>query len=239
MNFIYENESGERKNVNVDVVPAIVIRDENLRQIVDKYCPLEPFREEILQTGTILMAHDSITFTETEVHVMRDVLSQNHKIVYRLLKYLINGNNEEHGKLSSRLDIKLYSSYMIKTMMIFHHYMCVQPNTKKIGQCLVDVLNDMCKHKKTSTFPKLFNQKENFGSNNTKRLHLLKELEKMRDQLLEMQKAVEEYDYKNCKKAISITGAFFQCCSHHQLPDNTEEDEGEELSGLYPLFADL
>jgi hypothetical protein len=144
MNFIYENESGERKNVNVDVVPAIVIRDENLRQIVDKYCSLAPFREEILQTGTILMAHDSITFTETEVHVMRDLLSQNHKIVYRLLKYLINGNDEKHGKILTTSNIKLYSSYMIKTMMIFHHYKCAEPDTEEIGQCLVNVLNDMC-----------------------------------------------------------------------------------------------
>jgi hypothetical protein len=209
MNFIYDNESGERKDINVDVVPTIVIKDKNLRQIVDKYCPLEQFREEILQTGSILMAHDSITFTETEVHVMRDLLSQNHKIVYRLLKYLINGNNEEHGKISKRSDIKLYSSFMIKTMMIFHHYKCAEPDMVEIGQCLVNVLNDMCIHKEASDFPKLLKQKGNYDKDITKRLLLLEELEKMRDQLLEMQKAVEVYDYKNYKKAISITGAFF------------------------------
>jgi hypothetical protein len=222
------------------VVPAIVIRDENLRQIVDRYCSLEPFREEILQTGSILMAHDSITFTETEVHVMRDLLSQNHKIVYRLLKYLINGNNEEYRRVSRGSDRKLYSSYMIKTMIIFHHYKCAEPDTEEIGQCLVNVLNDMCIHKEASTFPKLLKQTGNYDKDFTKRLHLLEELVKMRDQLLEMQKAVEVYDYKNYKKEMSITGAYFQRLCYPRLPDNTEEDEEEELNGIeLNLFGDL
>lgn len=110
--FVYLNKSGVKRNIHVDLVPSAVIRDSEFERIVNDYCKLEPFRHEVLNTGTIQIVQQRLSFTETEVLFMKDILSHDHRKVYRLLKYFINGHNDvidDCGDLT-RLQRKGYSS---------------------------------------------------------------------------------------------------------------------------------
>ncbi|CAG2201804.1 GON4L [Mytilus edulis] len=78
---VYRNKNGVERNIHVELVPSAVIRDSEFERIVNEYCKLEPFRHEVLNTGTIQIVQQRLSFTETEVLFMKDILSHDHRKV--------------------------------------------------------------------------------------------------------------------------------------------------------------
>lgn len=126
--------------INVDFVPAFKIIDAEIRSVAKQICFCQGFCDEIKATGSFLVVED-IVFTETECHFVKHVLSDRHRKVFRLVKYLIN-NLDFHTGLSSRIDqpeLTFISSYMIKSIVIYHHYEC-QTSAEGIGECVLDIM---------------------------------------------------------------------------------------------------
>lgn len=160
--FIYEDENAKIRNIHVDFVPAIKINGDKLEQTLNHVCELNEFRTEVLSTGSYFLVADGgygITFTETEVKFMRGVLSEKHTKAYRILKYLISGDDD--GEVlglflrEKNPHERVYTSFMLKTMMIRHHYKCKRSDQNEIGACVVDVLDEMSTYEDIDSFPKL------------------------------------------------------------------------------------
>ncbi|XP_052060848.1 uncharacterized protein LOC127701082 [Mytilus californianus] len=123
LRFIYESESNRKKEIDVDYVAALHISNRNvLNQVVNESCVLTEFAQETLSVGSCFCIGANFSLTQTEVHIMRNILSEKHRQIYRILKYLINGHGDV-DKLDNLGNFdKPYSSYMIKTLMIYHHF---------------------------------------------------------------------------------------------------------------------
>lgn len=65
--FVYRNKYGVERNIHVDLAPAAVIRDSNFKRIVDEYCKLEPFRQELLSTGTIQIVQQTFIYRDRSI----------------------------------------------------------------------------------------------------------------------------------------------------------------------------
>lgn len=82
---------------------------------------------------------------------MKNSLSSRHKRTNRLLKYLINGDIKE-DQLHEMTNLYYYtpdevryksffeiSSYVIKTLIIYHHYSCKNNDILTESHCVIDV----------------------------------------------------------------------------------------------------
>lgn len=139
---------GDSKKIHVDITPAIKIIDSNLPTSVETICFVDGFRDEIVKTGSFIVIQKVgtyFTFTETEVLFMKTCLSTRHKRTYRLLKYLINGEMEENKLRCMRglYDCFEISSYVLKTLMINHHYSCKNHDILTESRCVIDVLKKL------------------------------------------------------------------------------------------------
>lgn len=138
--------------VSVDLVPAVRVIPADLPRDINKVCLLEPFGREIVLTYSLLVAGGRCSITETELRFIRDILSENHKKVYRILKFLINGNTDCD---IPTYQVKGYTSYMIKTLIIHHHYQCLNSDARVIGPCILQILDTMYQYRDTKSFPRL------------------------------------------------------------------------------------
>ncbi|XP_045195282.2 uncharacterized protein LOC123550881 [Mercenaria mercenaria] len=146
LKFYYFKHGCNAKELYVDLVPVFKVLDEHLDLKVDKMCSLPEFANAVVNTGSFLITRYSISFTETEVEFIRNRLSPQHIKAYKILKYLINGNNDGerlNNYCAPRdLDNIHISSYKIKTCMIFHQNVCANESSSVV-RCICDVLCDL------------------------------------------------------------------------------------------------
>ncbi|XP_063443296.1 uncharacterized protein LOC134723669 [Mytilus trossulus] len=205
LRFIYENESNRKKEIDVDYVAALHITNMDvLNMVVNELCVLTEFAKETLSVGSCFCIGANFSLTQTEVRIMKTILSENHRKIYRILKYLING----HGDVDKLNNLgsfdKAYSSYMIKTVMIYHHYNCKTLDTVNLGPCILDVLDNLCKYKNTSEFPSLY--KVDYRTKIRCDLCLLTSLRSLTDCLRTMQRDLgSSYNYERDKIRDSIS----------------------------------
>ena len=137
-----------KRTIRVNLIPGILVLDQNLAENVRQLCPISGFRKDILTTCSsryLLLPSSFTAFCESEVHFMNHVLSNKHVTVYRLLKYIIHGNRsgeelEAECKRSKHKLMCSIPSYAIKTAMIRHHFECVDDHST-VGACVLDVLH--------------------------------------------------------------------------------------------------
>lgn len=214
LQFSYSNSTGKEKYIHVDLVPANQITDEGEMQKFlkrDGKSRSPSFCAETLSLGTCLYVHDAGSFTESEVHFMKHVLSKKHLKVYRILKYLINGHGDgeqleemndcirESFNFSDDLENypSGYSSYMIKTMMISHHEKCTNKSTLNIGPCVIQLLQRLCTYDNPENLLISSNKKY-------KEFCLLPYVAEMTRYFISMQTAMEKYSYeKFVMKSVS------------------------------------
>jgi hypothetical protein len=157
LRFVYENEAKLKRDIDVDLVAALKISDRAiLEHAVKEYCALEEFSQQVLTAGSCFCIGANYSFTPTEVHIIKDMLSENHRKIYRLLKFLINGHGDVEQLTNLGTFEKPYSSFMIKTLMIYHHFRCHKPDNDHLGPCLLEILDEMCQYETSSDFPSLF-----------------------------------------------------------------------------------
>lgn len=239
LRFIYENDSNEKREIYVDLVPAIRQYGDRVERTVSIICPLKEFRKEILLTESFLYINSffaNYTFTETELRFMKYILSEFHVKVYRILKFLINGHGDDEALKNFLQEthagdksFKLYSSYRIKTVMIYHHYQCTNTEQTNIGYCILKILNEICKYPDIESFPKLIDkidafksnrvdvhnpwEKQHFftiKSNDDSKMLLQPYLQLLTDHLVSMQRSVDCYDYEKDKVAGSVSRLYLE-----------------------------
>ncbi|XP_053388168.1 uncharacterized protein LOC123542965 [Mercenaria mercenaria] len=153
--FLYENINEHKQIISVDIVPAFKIYDPFLTKDILGYirtCSVPKFNRFISETGSyIIVNRGKISFTETEKGFIKNVLSPDHRIVYRLVKHLINGKDKsemfkEYCIVNGVRNLDI-SSFTIKTTIIAHHFRCVygtQERTREyIHICARDILLDL------------------------------------------------------------------------------------------------
>lgn len=137
-----------KRTIRVNLIPGILIVDRNLKDNIETMCPIPGFRQHILDTSSsqyLLLPNKVTAFCESEVRFMNHVLSKKHVAVYRLLKYIVNGNRtgeelEEECKRTKHPIMCSIPSYAIKTAMIRHHYQCTD-DSENLGACALTVLH--------------------------------------------------------------------------------------------------
>lgn len=157
LRFVYENEAKLKRDIDVDLVAALKISERaSLEHAVKESCALEEFSQQVLTAGSCFCIGANYSFTPTEVHIIKNMLSESHRKIYRLLKFLINGHGDVEQLTSLGTFEKPYSSFMIKTLMIYHHFRCHKPHNDDLGPCLLEILDEMCQYETSSDFPSLF-----------------------------------------------------------------------------------
>jgi hypothetical protein len=166
--FIYKKEPTckfrtSEKPIYFDLVPAIRyvtsgdINRNEFNKIVNNVNP-KSFREEVLKRGDCLRINTALgyTFTDTELHFIKNFLSPKHVKVFRIIKFLINGDGDDKI-LEYNLDLENenvgYSSYQIKTMMIYHHEECENADEGDLKDCVMKILQELYKCKHTHDLP--------------------------------------------------------------------------------------
>ncbi|XP_053391750.1 uncharacterized protein LOC128554502 [Mercenaria mercenaria] len=211
LRFIYKNGSKRNKYLHVDLVPAfkvLVKKDDTSNQyfkLLDARVKLKAFRECVLKAEHYLSVNSRTSFTETEVYFMKNVLSKTHVKVYRILKILLNGHgdDEKMKKECIKRDVRNYhvfSSYLIKTMMIYHHKECTNPDMldtsgiPDIGPCVLQILEELCKFDETNRYP-------NFSGifRGGDKYCMVPFLQNLADTLKAMQISGAAYEYKRCR----------------------------------------
>ncbi|XP_045211313.2 uncharacterized protein LOC123562777 [Mercenaria mercenaria] len=211
LRFIYKNGLGDEKYIHVDLVPAIkitVLGDQRdwYEKFNGKYFnpKLVSLCSKIMSDKNYLEVDGRISFTESESHFMRNILSKKHSKVYRILKILINGHGDgEILNLYFRTDPhsseKGYSSHKIKTMMFHHHHECKNPGEETIGDCVKQVLEEMCKDSNNENHTV-------WGTDSILQTQclLLPYLEKLLEGLKSIQTSEDSYDYEKLRmKSVS------------------------------------
>ncbi|XP_053373047.1 uncharacterized protein LOC123532968 isoform X2 [Mercenaria mercenaria] len=175
-NYEHNNASSRKRSIFVDISPAVKVYTQNElpTEINVQY---SDWKSIILATGSFLLLkvfsaghpkHETktkISITESEQYYVLMKMSEKHKKVYRLLKYILDNESigEELRELirSEENQISVvccrvfyprvvyeFPSYVIKTFMFHHCHHCNQrPDT--IQSCFVSVLNSILKLIKT------------------------------------------------------------------------------------------
>lgn len=141
----YKNIEGEEERIFVDIATGFRVT-ETLEDDTDHRCPLPGFAKEQFDNKSIVVVGGMVHFTEKEVHFMRKVLSKKHVKVYRIMKYLINGNgdyDELRKLLSTSSWPTLISTYIIKLQMIYHHYECEHTEKDALAPCILNMLEQL------------------------------------------------------------------------------------------------
>lgn len=174
LEFYYKKDSHDRIIINADVVVALRCKSlENLQLEKTAFHPM--FYQEVMNTGQALFIYTGasssteetlpsgekvtkhngpwdVSFTETEVRFVREILSDQHRKVYRIIKYLINGpfGEDLFKHFDETMAFRYYtllpakfciSSYAIKIAMFYHNYDC--SNDDSIGKCAIQVLEHL------------------------------------------------------------------------------------------------
>jgi hypothetical protein len=157
----YTNNGLPSHELSVDLIPAFNVLDDTLGNRTG-LCSSPGLYKYVVQCGRYLLTRTYFSITETEVYFITKVLSPNHRKVYRILKYLINGHSgdKELLRVIDRhvgLDVNnikglMISSYRIKTVVIFHHLGCDKPNLS-VGSCLLEILQTLKDCFETRTWP--------------------------------------------------------------------------------------
>lgn len=141
--FSYHTDNSVR-TINVDLILAVRRVDEELWD--KKLHPVSEFMENIALTGGVFYVNDKMTFPETEVAVMRYVVSHKHRKACRILKYLMNGHKD--GEILAKrlrqtgLFNEIISSNRIKTEIILHHFKC-QRTDRYLFPCVLKILDSI------------------------------------------------------------------------------------------------
>lgn len=214
--FTYQDKLGQAHEINVDLVPAckLYLDPEINTKNVEDICEIKPFVQEIWSTMSILIVKNNFSFTETEVDFMTMTLSENHKKVYRIIKFLINGHGDEQYVPQF---VTGYSSYKIKTKIVSHHYDCRNSDTSGLGNCLLDVLEDMSSHR--DEFPTLVMPEkiEVFFPE----LDLQDDLKALISRLRAMQNETSDYEYNRDRIDKSVSKQYYD--------RNKKEEENDTI----------
>ncbi|XP_045211940.1 uncharacterized protein LOC123563286 isoform X2 [Mercenaria mercenaria] len=163
------------KKIPVDL--TLGFRYKNWNECYDiEEAPVQEIGKSVYEKGSVLfIAHRygfRLTFTETEMEYVRDKVLGEHKILYMYLKYF-NGKYGEHEFLK-KAEYLPFSSYMLKTICIYHDQRCKQ-EVKGKNECLKDILaimeesvtsgylqsSEMIKDTKVGYLPSIFQVKKN------------------------------------------------------------------------------
>lgn len=163
LQFEYKNSFNHTRIINVDLAfavqsPAAKIKmaDIHKRNLSDQCALLKSYRDKVLSQENFLVIQFRLSLALVETDFIRNDLSANHRKVYRILKYLINGEvNEDDIKEALLPDATKtgYSSYHIKIMILYHHDACRNSGTNDLEPCVLQVLEDMSKYEDTGNFP--------------------------------------------------------------------------------------
>lgn len=153
LKFVYKNEQGEERTINVDLVRAVCIHDAFAHETLTRNGALErckelkTFNEKLQLTDKCLYTSHGPSLVHLEKNFLKKSFSRKHIKVYRILKYLINGLGDGEKlkkKLYSYTGSSIYSSYHIKLLMINHHDVCKYSHmTDEVGPCVLQILEDM------------------------------------------------------------------------------------------------
>lgn len=123
---------------------------------------------------------------------------------------------------------KKYSSYILKTFIMYHHFKCTHSHTPTIGQCVINVLNEMCTYKDTESLPTLV-KKTKYCFQRNRKLFLLKHLKSLTSDLKSMKTSKEKYDYERFKIPRSVSGQYlYEIKNVHMTDDDETDDELQE-----------
>ncbi|XP_045185205.2 uncharacterized protein LOC123543181 [Mercenaria mercenaria] len=150
LEFLYKKckDGAKETPLHVDLVPCIKIIfspiDIYKNDFIQGSLLCKKFERDVSLTNSfVLVDHEHpVSFAETEVRFMREVLSDKHRKVYRLLKFLLNGKGDNE-KLRSKFRVKGLCSYYIKCVMIYHHFKCGTENDNEEALCVLTVLRDL------------------------------------------------------------------------------------------------
>lgn len=207
LQFIYKSGHGKPRVIDVDIVPAVKITNEMgydlnwyKEHIIEKMKP-KSFREQVLTHENYLMINRRPSFTETEVHFIRDVLLRKHVKLYRIMKFLLNGHAQLLDSFmyfayeKKGFKTSCFCSYQIKVMMIFHHDECTNKTSDDIGPCVLQVLGEMIKHADSGQYLTLFGPEYAKESQSP----LLPHLKSLMECLENMRTFSGKYEYKSNK----------------------------------------
>jgi hypothetical protein len=148
---------------------------------------------------------DNYSFTETEAYFMGNILSMKHKKVYRILKRLINGHNTED--VYTDKSMSCYTSYVIKSVMIIHHYRCKRTENILLGPCLLEILDQLHTYKYDTQLPRLVAwrlRETSLVPEYFSELFLRQYLKSLTTRLQSMQNDTLEYNYDDDKVKKSL-----------------------------------
>ncbi|XP_053392782.1 uncharacterized protein LOC128555196 [Mercenaria mercenaria] len=140
LRYIYTTEIHEHQNI---VQESKVFRPEFYKAILDtkSFLLLDFGNERSINSHKTLPL--KVCVTETELTFFKHNLSEKHKKVYKILKYLINGNfgsNLLRG-INTFFSICI-SSYSIKTAVLYHHFKC-KNESSTVSDCVLEILKDL------------------------------------------------------------------------------------------------
>ena len=156
--FEWCRENGEVIEISVDLCPVIRIAGvfPELLKVENVVC--ETYYKYARKTGTVMLLPSkkgyscqrglcfSLIFTETEMALMDD-LSEHHRTCYMLLKYLLNAKQRPSiGKAFDWIDRMVepetaFFSYILKILVLDHHYIQKCTQTKCLASCLERMLH--------------------------------------------------------------------------------------------------
>lgn len=139
-NMIFEFLYKGRK-IPVDI--TLGFRYRNWSDCYDpKEAPIQEIGNYVTERGAVMFVVHRygfrMTFTETEVAYVRNIMLDDHKSFYMYLKYF-NGKYGEHDFLK-KAGYLPFSSYMLKTLCIYHNYRCMK-GLSKGKSCLRDIVD--------------------------------------------------------------------------------------------------
>ncbi|XP_053380534.1 uncharacterized protein LOC123556475 [Mercenaria mercenaria] len=138
--FLYKD-----RIISVDI--TLAVRYSNIKELfAPENATVPEVGKAILQRGSVLLVayRDGfrLTITETEVEYVRKRLAIRHIHLYLYLKYF----NYKYGEYASlkRIGCLPFSSYMLKTMCIYHDLRCNKDKEKITNEtCLRDIVDIM------------------------------------------------------------------------------------------------
>ena len=137
-----------KKTISVSLIPGIRVNDPNLEHHIDHMCAIQQLKPCVLEcasSGYFLLPDCFVSFADSEINFMRNILSGKHVKVYMLLKHLINGNDTRLELLETCSQSRHHitcaiPSSAIKTAMVSHHYSCTDASTLT-SPCVMAVLD--------------------------------------------------------------------------------------------------
>ncbi|XP_045161709.2 uncharacterized protein LOC123526560 [Mercenaria mercenaria] len=150
LRFIYQNEFGHATYINVNIIPAFRVYETPGLRENDEICKSPFVSTEVARTGSVLIVSGLVWFSQSEVDFMNNVLSKRHKKVYRIIKYLVGGRMYTDAIYENLVETGLWryntgimSSYMVKALIISHHYICKRDESEHEAPCVIDILTHL------------------------------------------------------------------------------------------------